>query len=74
MVTKTLDLGITHLDIANNYGPNYGSVKKNFGRILKEELMLYRDELIISSKASNTMWPGLYGDYGSKKYLYQIFT
>lgn len=69
MVTKAFDLGITHFDIANNYGPNPGSAEKNFGRILKEELMPYRDELIISSKAGYTMWPGPYGDHGSKKYL-----
>ncbi|MGB4589877.1 MAG: aldo/keto reductase, partial [Clostridiaceae bacterium] len=69
MVTKSFDLGITHFDLANNYGPNPGSAEKNFGRILKEELMPYRDELIISSKAGYTMWPGPYGDHGSKKYL-----
>ena len=69
MVTKAFDLGITHFDLANNYGPNPGSAEKNFGRILKEELMPYRDELIISSKAGYTMWPGPYGDHGSKKYL-----
>ena len=69
MVTKAFDLGITHFDIANNYGPNPGSAEKNFGRIMKEELMPYRDELIISSKAGYTMWPGPYGDHGSKKYL-----
>ena len=69
MATKAFDLGITHFDIANNYGPNPGSAEKNFGRILKEELMPYRDELIISSKAGYTMWPGPYGDHGSKKYL-----
>lgn len=69
MLLKAFDLGITHFDLANNYGPNPGSAELNFGRILKEELMPYRDELIISSKAGYTMWPGPYGDHGSKKYL-----
>ena len=69
MLRKAFDLGITHFDLANNYGPNPGSAELNFGRILKEDLMPYRDELIISSKAGYTMWPGPYGDHGSKKYL-----
>ena len=63
------DNGITHFDLANNYGPEPGSAEKNFGRILREELMPYRDELIISTKAGYTMWEGPYGDWGSKKYL-----
>ena len=63
------DNGITQFDLANNYGPAYGSAEKNFGRILKEDLMPYRDELIISTKAGYDMWPGPYGNWGSKKYL-----
>lgn len=61
------DMGITHFDLANNYGPPAGSAEENFGRILKQDLMLYRDELIISSKAGYYMWPGPYGEWGSKK-------
>lgn len=63
------DNGITHFDLANNYGPAPGSAEKNFGRILKEDLEQYRDELIISTKAGYEMWPGPYGDWGSRKYL-----
>lgn len=63
------DNGITHFDLANNYGPAPGSAEKNFGRILKEDLGQYRDELIISTKAGYEMWPGPYGDWGSRKYL-----
>lgn len=63
------DNGITHFDLANNYGPEPGSAEINFGRILREELMPYRDELIISTKAGYTMWEGPYGDWGSKKYF-----
>jgi L-glyceraldehyde 3-phosphate reductase len=63
------DSGITHLDLANNYGPPPGSAEENFGRILKDDFSSYRDELIISSKAGYTMWDGPYGDWGSKKYL-----
>ncbi|PWK79787.1 L-glyceraldehyde 3-phosphate reductase [Mucilaginibacter oryzae] len=63
------DSGITHFDLANNYGPPPGSAEENFGKILKEDFRDYRDELIISSKAGYTMWPGPYGDWGSKKYL-----
>ena len=63
------DNGITHFDLANNYGPAPGSAEKNFGRILKEDLFPYRDELIISTKAGYTMWEGPYGDWGSRKYL-----
>ena len=63
------DNGITHFDLANNYGPVYGSAEENFGRILKKGLGAYRDELIISSKAGYDMWPGPYGNWGSRKYL-----
>jgi L-glyceraldehyde 3-phosphate reductase len=63
------DCGITHFDLANNYGPPPGSAEENFGRILKEDFSCYRDELIISTKAGYTMWDGPYGDWGSKKYL-----
>lgn len=63
------DSGITHFDLANNYGPPPGSAEENFGKILKEDFRGYRDEMIISSKAGYTMWEGPYGDYGSKKYL-----
>lgn len=63
------DYGITHFDLANNYGPEPGSAEKNLGKILKEDLFSYRDELIISTKAGFDMWPGPYGDWGSRKYL-----
>lgn len=63
------DNGITHFDLANNYGPAPGSAERNFGKILKEDLGRYRDELIISTKAGYDMWPGPYGDFGSRKYL-----
>lgn len=63
------DNGITHFDLANNYGPAPGSAEKNFGRILKEDLSLYRDEIIVSTKAGYDMWEGPYGDWGSRKYL-----
>lgn len=63
------DNGITHFDLANNYGPSDGAAEKNFGRILKEYLLPYRDEMIISTKAGYYMWPGPYGDHGSRKYL-----
>ncbi|EKN3593148.1 aldo/keto reductase [Yersinia enterocolitica] len=66
---RAFDHGITHFDLANNYGPPPGSAELNFGRILQQDLRPYRDELIISSKAGYTMWPGPYGDWGSKKYL-----
>ena len=69
MVTTAFDLGITHFDIANNYGPLPGAAEENFGRILHRELSAYRDELVISTKAGYTMWPGPYGDHGSRKYL-----
>ena len=66
---QAFDLGITHFDLANNYGPPYGSAEKAFGRILKEDFAGYRDELLISSKAGYDMWPGPYGEWGSRKYL-----
>ena len=69
MCTRAFDLGITHFDLANNYGPPAGSAELAFGRILKEEFAGYRDELIISSKAGYDMWPGPYGEWGSRKYL-----
>ncbi|WP_328587792.1 L-glyceraldehyde 3-phosphate reductase [Konateibacter massiliensis] len=69
LVFKAFDLGITHFDLANNYGPVPGSAEENFGRMLKNELANYRDELVISTKAGYTMWQGPYGDWGSKKYL-----
>lgn len=69
MVRRAFDLGITHFDLANNYGPPPGSAEENFGRILKTDLQGYRDELIISTKAGYKMWEGPYGDWGSKKYL-----
>ena len=69
LVFTAFDNGITCFDIANNYGPEPGSAEKNFGRILKEELMPYRDEIIVTTKAGYTMWDGPYGDWGSKKYL-----
>lgn len=67
LIFKAFDSGITHFDLANNYGPPAGSAERNFGRILKEELASYRDEMIISSKAGYYMWPGPYGEWGSKK-------
>lgn len=69
MIRRAFDLGITHFDLANNYGPPPGSAEENFGRILAQDLRPYRDELIISSKAGYYMWPGPYGEWGSRKYL-----
>jgi L-glyceraldehyde 3-phosphate reductase len=69
LVRKAFDLGITHFDLANNYGPPPGSAEENFGRILKFDFAGFRDEMIISTKAGYGMWPGPYGDWGSKKYL-----
>ena len=69
MLRRAFDLGITHFDLANNYGPPPGSAEENFGRILKLDFASYRDELIISTKAGYTMWDGPYGDWGSRKYL-----
>lgn len=69
LLRLAFDNGITHFDLANNYGPPPGAAEENFGRILHQDFSSYRDELIISSKAGYTMWPGPYGDWGSKKYL-----
>src|ERR1041385_5769017 len=69
MVLRAFDLGITHFDLANNYGPPPGSAEETFGHILERDLRSYRDELIISSKAGYLMWPGPYGEWGSRKYL-----
>jgi len=69
MILRAFDLGITHFDAANNYGPPYGSAEENFGRILKQNLAGYRDQLVISTKAGYDMWPGPYGEWGSRKYL-----
>ncbi|MGV9297112.1 L-glyceraldehyde 3-phosphate reductase [Amycolatopsis sp. NPDC003676] len=69
IVRRAFDLGITHFDLANNYGPPYGSAEENFGRLLASDLKPYRDELIISTKAGYDMWPGPYGEWGSRKYL-----
>jgi len=69
VIRRAFDLGITHFDLANNYGPPYGSAERNFGTILLEDLRPYRDELVISTKAGWDMWPGPYGDLGSRKYL-----
>ena len=69
MLRRAFDLGITHFDLANNYGPPPGSAEENFGRILKADFSAHRDELIISTKAGYTMWDGPYGDWGSRKYL-----
>ena len=69
LIFTAFDNGITHFDLANNYGPVYGSAETNFGRILREELAAYRDEIIITTKAGYDMWPGPYGDHGSRKYL-----
>ena len=69
IVRRAFDLGITHFDLANNYGPPYGSAETNFGLLMKQDLAPYRDELIVSSKAGYDMWPGPYGEWGSRKYL-----
>jgi L-glyceraldehyde 3-phosphate reductase len=69
ILLRAFDLGITHLDLANNYGPPYGSAEETFGRVMREDLAPYRDELVISTKAGYDMWPGPYGDWGSRKYL-----
>lgn len=69
MIWRAFDLGITHLDLANNYGPPPGSAEATFGQILRQDLRAYRDELIISTKAGYLMWPGPYGEWGSRKYL-----
>jgi len=69
IIRRAFDLGVTHFDLANNYGPPYGSAEESFGRILATDLAGYRDELVISTKAGYDMWPGPYGDWGSRKYL-----
>jgi len=69
MLFRAFDRGVTHFDLANNYGPPYGSAEANFGKVMKSELNKYRDELIISTKAGYDMWPGPYGEWSSKKYL-----
>jgi L-glyceraldehyde 3-phosphate reductase len=69
ILRRAFDLGITHFDLANNYGPPYGSAELNFGRVFAEDLRPYRDELVISTKAGWDMWPGPYGEFGSRKYL-----
>jgi L-glyceraldehyde 3-phosphate reductase len=69
ILLRAFDLGVTHFDLANNYGPPYGSAEENFGRVLAHDLAPYRDELIVSSKAGYDMWPGPYGEWGSRKYL-----
>ena len=69
MVRQAFDSGITHFDLANNYGPPPGSAEENFGIILDKDFRAYRDEMIISTKAGYTMWDGPYGDWGSRKYL-----
>jgi L-glyceraldehyde 3-phosphate reductase len=69
IIRRAFDMGITHFDLANNYGPPYGSAEESFGRIMASDLAAYRDELIISTKAGWDMWPGPYGEFGSRKYL-----
>ena len=69
MLRRAFDLGITHFDLANNYGPPPGTAEENFGKILKQDFAVYRDELIISTKAGYLMWPGPYGEWGSRKYV-----
>jgi L-glyceraldehyde 3-phosphate reductase len=69
IVRRAFDLGITHFDLANNYGPPYGSAEETFGKLLRDDLAPYRDELVISTKAGYDMWPGPYGEWGSRKYL-----
>jgi L-glyceraldehyde 3-phosphate reductase len=69
ILRRAFDLGVTHFDLANNYGPPYGSAELNFGRIMREDFRPYRDQLIISTKAGYDMWPGPYGEWGSRKYL-----
>ena len=69
IVRRAFDLGITHFDLANNYGPPYGSAEENFGAVFRQDLRAYRDELVISTKAGYDMWPGPYGEWGSRKYL-----
>lgn len=74
MCFTAFDNGITHFDLANNYGPAYGSAERNFGKLFREELHPYRDEMFISTKAGFDMWEGPYGNWGSRKYLLQAWT
>ena len=69
ILRRAFDLGVTHFDLANNYGPPYGTAETNFGRLMREDLRPYRDELVISTKAGYDMWPGPYGEWGSRKYV-----
>ncbi len=69
ILRRAFDLGVTHIDLANNYGPPYGSAETNFGELLRSDLRPYRDELVLSTKAGYDMWPGPYGEWGSRKYL-----
>ncbi len=69
ILRRAFDLGVTHFDLANNYGPPFGTAEQNFGRIFAEDFRPYRDELVISTKAGYDMWPGPYGEWGSRKYL-----
>ena len=69
ILRRAFDLGVTHIDLANNYGPPYGSAEETFGRVLRDDLRPYRDELVISTKAGYDMWPGPYGEWGSRKYV-----
>ena len=69
ILRRAFDLGVTHFDLANNYGPPYGAAESNFGRLMREDFRPYRDELVISTKAGYDMWPGPYGEWGSRKYL-----
>src|ERR1700685_877166 len=69
ILRRAFDLGVTHFDLANNYGPPFGAAEINFGRLLREDFTPYRDELVISTKAGYGMWPGPYGEWGSRKYL-----
>ncbi|WP_030168466.1 L-glyceraldehyde 3-phosphate reductase [Spirillospora albida] len=69
ILRRAFDLGVTHFDLANNYGPPYGSAETNFGRVFREDFAPYRDEILISTKAGYDMWPGPYGEWGSRKYL-----
>src|SRR5918999_2268256 len=69
LVRRAFDLGVTHFDLANNYGPPYGAAERTFGELMQTDLAPYRDELVISTKAGYDMWPGPYGEWGSRKYL-----
>src|SRR5579872_1741889 len=69
ILRRAFDLGVTHFDLANNYGPPYGSAEVTFGQVMRDDLRPFRDELVISTKAGYDMWPGPYGEWGSRKYL-----